>query len=38
MTTRTRKHSARGEGYADDYTMRYTDRLWERYLDTFGLL
>jgi hypothetical protein len=38
LTTRTRKHSARGEGYADDYAMRYMDRIWERYLDTFGLL
>ena len=38
MTTRARTHSARGEGYADDYALRYMDRIWERYLDTFGLL
>ncbi len=38
MTTQTRKHIARGEGYADDYAMRYMDRIWERYLETFGLL
>jgi len=37
MTTRERTHSARGEGYADDYAMRYMDRIWERYLDTCGL-
>jgi hypothetical protein len=38
MTTRTCKHSARGEGYADEYALRYMDRIWERYQDTFGLL
>jgi hypothetical protein len=38
MTTRERSHSARGEGFADDYALRYMDRIWERYLDTFGLL
>jgi hypothetical protein len=37
MTTRARTHSARGEDYADDYALRYMDRVWERYLDTFGL-
>jgi hypothetical protein len=38
MTTRGRAHSARGEGYADDYAMRYMERIWERYQDIFGLL
>jgi hypothetical protein len=37
MTTRTQKHNARGERFADDCAMRYPNRVWERYLDTFGL-
>jgi hypothetical protein len=37
MTTRPPKHSARGERFADDYAMPYPDRVWQRYLDTFGL-
>jgi hypothetical protein len=38
MTMRTQKHSARGEGFADGYAMRCMERVWERYLDTCGLL
>lgn len=37
MTTRSRRWVSRGESYAEAYALRYADRIWERYLDEFGL-
>ena len=36
MTTRS-KRCSRGEGYAERYALRYADRIWESYLEEFGL-
>ncbi|HLF85333.1 MAG TPA: hypothetical protein VI837_14260 [Blastocatellia bacterium] len=38
MTTRSKGCASRGEGYAEEYAKRYTDQIWARYLDTFGML
>ena len=38
MTTRSKSQASRGEGYAEDYAKRYTDQIWTRYLETFGML
>ncbi len=37
MTTKSKRRSSRGEGYAERYALDYADRIWERYLDEFGL-
>jgi hypothetical protein len=37
MTTQSQRRASRGEGYAESYALRYADRIWERYLDEFGL-
>ena len=36
MTTHSKRATARGESYAEDYANRYTDRIWNHYLRTFG--
>lgn len=37
MTTRSRAEASRGEGYAEGYAWEYEQRVWDRYLDAFGL-
>lgn len=37
MTTRSRKYSARGEGYAEDYALTHERRIWDAYMRRFGL-
>jgi hypothetical protein len=36
VTTRTRRRSARGEGYAEQYAWAYEEQVWERYVAEFG--
>lgn len=36
MTTRSQRESSRGECYAEDYALRYSDRIWEAYEREFG--
>jgi hypothetical protein len=36
MTTRSRRWSSRGEGYAEQYAIRYGEQIWESYLKEFG--
>lgn len=36
MTTRSKRQSSRGEGFAEQYANRYTDTLWQRYFEVFG--
>lgn len=36
MTTRSRDAAARGETYAEEYAVRYADRIWESYEAEFG--
>ncbi len=36
MTTKSQRRCCRGEGYAEQYALRYADVIWERYLDRFG--
>lgn len=36
MTTRSKIDSARGEGYAEAYALRYFDVIFDRYCGTFG--
>lgn len=38
MTTRSKNGPCRGEGYAEDYAKKYTELIWTRYLETFGML
>lgn len=37
MTTRSKWRAARGEGYAERYALDYSDRIWDRYVNEFGL-
>ena len=37
MTTKLKQQSSRGEGFAERYALNYADRIWERYLEEFGL-
>lgn len=37
MRTRSKRRCARGEPYAENYAIRYADRIWENYLCEFGL-
>ena len=37
MTTRSRRDSARGEHFAEQYALRYEQTIWERYVEIFGL-
>jgi hypothetical protein len=36
MTTRRRVRTGRGERYAERYALDYADRIWARYVETFG--
>jgi hypothetical protein len=36
MTTRSRRCSSRGEGFAEQYANRYADRIWQEYFTLFG--
>jgi hypothetical protein len=38
MTTKSKSSASRGEAYAEEYAKRYTDQIWHRYLETFGML
>jgi hypothetical protein len=38
MTTRSKSGASRGEGYAQEYAKKYTEQIWTRYLDVFGML
>ena len=35
MTTRSQRRAARGEPFADQYSFRYADSLWDRYFNEF---
>lgn len=37
MTSKSRTVPGRGEPYAEAYALRYEAKIWERYLETFGL-
>jgi hypothetical protein len=37
ITTRSKYRTARGEGYAERFATEYTDRMWERFVEVFGL-
>jgi len=37
MSTRSKRQASRGEGYAERYALAYTDVIWQRYLEKFGL-
>lgn len=37
MTTRSKRRSSRGEDFAERYPLDYADRIWDRYLNEFGL-
>lgn len=37
MTTRKKRWSARGEDFAENYAVRYADRVWENYIAEFGM-
>ena len=37
MTTRSKRTSARGENYAEQYARRFSDLIWNRYLEVLGL-
>ena len=37
MTTRSKRYASRGETYAEQYARRYSDVIWNRYLETLGL-
>lgn len=37
MTTRSRRKAARGEQYAEQYALNYADRIWDRFINEFGL-
>ena len=37
MTTRSRVDCCRGEDYAEGYAWEHEQRVWDRYLDAFGL-
>ncbi len=37
MTTKSKRTASRGEGYAERYALAYADRIWESYLNEFGL-
>ncbi len=36
MSTRTKRHAARGERYAETYGLRYADQLWDAYFGAFN--
>ena len=37
MSTRSKRQASRGEGFAERYALAYGDRIWERYLEAFGV-
>lgn len=37
MTTRKRRSSSRGEGFAEEYARQYEAHIWSAYVRTFGL-
>jgi hypothetical protein len=36
ITTRSMRRASRGERYAEDYALRYADRIWNEYVRVFG--
>ncbi len=36
MTTKSKRRSARGEGYAEEYALKYEKVIWHRYFEVFG--
>jgi hypothetical protein len=36
MSTRGQLDSARGEDYAEEYALRYSEQIWDAYFDSFG--
>jgi hypothetical protein len=36
MTTHSKLETARGEDYAEDYALRYSEQIWEDYFRVFG--
>jgi hypothetical protein len=37
MSTRAKRRTSRGEGFAEDYAAKYEALIWNRYLDEFGI-
>lgn len=37
MTTKSKKSCSRGETFAERYALSYADRIWESYINEFGL-
>ena len=37
MTTQTRLYASRGEGYAEEYARKYSEVIWNRYLEVLGI-
>ena len=37
MTTKSKRRASRGEGYAEHYAIEYAERIWERFLNEFGM-
>ena len=37
MTTKSKLRASRGESYAEAYARAYTDRLWSKYQEVFGV-
>lgn len=37
MTTRSRRNAARGESYAEQYALRFSDLIWDRFTRAFAL-
>ena len=36
ITTRSQRHCARGESYAEKYALKYEKTIWDRYTEVFG--
>ncbi len=38
LRTKTKKRSARGEKYAEDYAFEYEEKIWSKYQDVFNVI
>ena len=36
MSTQSKNETARGENYAEQYALRYMDKIWDSYIQEFG--
>ena len=37
MTTRSQRRASRGEGFAEQYALKFAAAIWSRYINEFGL-